>query len=260
MKAVNLWDLRNLYKNPELKTQFNDFMTQKYEELWDDAAQEYFNTNPEFRKLLKFIRKGALDVADVFNFLDVNNKIANDWKFSSHRWQHLSNFTKKMVDYVKIGKEIDGYFNGIKLSASRSWKETSDWLISVWHTKSQKQQEESAEQKKQSTVLGEKLINELQNIDFWDVEKVLDWLCDLEKTSYKASYDERLEIVRIFKEQWLLMNMNLGKDFDESDPDNVARYIIWQWLSWIWKFGKPPQLIPYFVNERKGRFPQKSAS
>jgi hypothetical protein len=69
MKSINLGDQRNLENNPELKDRFNDFMYQKHDELKNGAA-DYFNTNPEFRGLLKTIRKGQLHVKKVLNFFD----------------------------------------------------------------------------------------------------------------------------------------------------------------------------------------------
>jgi hypothetical protein len=74
MKSVNLKDLRNLDKNQEIKSRFNDFMLQKYRELWDDKAAEYFNTNPEFRGLLKTVRKWTLHIKDVLSFFDEKDK------------------------------------------------------------------------------------------------------------------------------------------------------------------------------------------
>lgn len=75
MKVVKLWDLRNLDKNPDLKKQFNFFMSKKYKELGDVEASKYFNENPEFRNLLKTIRKWTLDVSEALMFLEREDNI-----------------------------------------------------------------------------------------------------------------------------------------------------------------------------------------
>ena len=71
MKGINLGDVRNLDKNPELKGFFDSFLQTKLDEnrgVDEDEVSEYLNTDPEFRKALKNIRKGALYFNEVIDF------------------------------------------------------------------------------------------------------------------------------------------------------------------------------------------------
>ena len=135
MKAVSLGDLRNLDKNLELKNRFSYFMTQKYKDLGDVEASKYFNENPEFRRLLKFIRKWTLEILDVLNFLDVKNNLNKDWMFVWYPWQDIADFAEQMVRYIKIWEKIIGRFNDWEVNIVQWWGTTTQDIINSFQQK-----------------------------------------------------------------------------------------------------------------------------
>lgn len=70
MKAVQLWDQRNLNRHPEAKQQLREYMDYTYESMGDLAAARFFNTNTEFGKVKKLLRGGSSEIAQALQMLE----------------------------------------------------------------------------------------------------------------------------------------------------------------------------------------------
>ncbi len=88
--SVNLGDRRVLENYPEVKERIDDFMSQIRYLLWDEEAIKYFNTNPEFRKILKLTKKWSFEILQALELSD------------------------KILKKIQLEKEIKKYINKIK--------------------------------------------------------------------------------------------------------------------------------------------------
>ncbi len=100
------------------------------------------------------------------------------------------------------------------------------------------------------------LMAELSKLNYMDCEAVLDWFCDLQPASDRSGVTvPNAEICEAFRAVGYQSNCNLGKDFDENDPENFGRYIIGQCLAML---ENPPFAIHHvllnFADKWKAKF------
>lgn len=102
----------------------------------------------------------------------------------------------------------------------------------------------------------DELMSGLPHLDFGNDVAVLDWLSAFTESGGDMRVEKQLKKVLVmFAVNGFIPNCNLGKDFDENDRDNHARYIIGQALDGLSsEVGAPPEMIPHLIERWKRKF------
>lgn len=167
------------------------------------------------------------------------------------------------------GKTVTTEFRGITLMAHPGDK--SEVIVAYFRQEYQREEDEYRsspagkqvrQKEKESKASAQEecdaLIKELQNLNFEDNVVLLDWLCKFQSSSNCIGISfEPFFILGTFADHGYLPNVNLGKDFDENDRDNHARYLIGQCLNDIRLIGAINPVIHQFTKEWKERFNTK---
>jgi hypothetical protein len=113
-----------------------------------------------------------------------------------------------------------------------------------------RRQQEEKEQRETARIKVAGLMKLLPNLDFNNVEELLDWLSALEEARDGGIVGvDQDRIIKIFTAHGYKVDANCENEFDEEDSDNHARYIIGQAI----KSGYPP-LTGHFTREWKKKF------
>ncbi len=101
----------------------------------------------------------------------------------------------------------------------------------------------------------DKLVNSLDEINFGDLEKILDWLCDFQKLSDDVRiYFCKEKIISIFaKNGYEIINLN-EEYLDKKNATNFARFLILFSLDEINKQSAPPPSIHSLTSRWKQKF------
>lgn len=138
------------------------------------------------------------------------------WTF---HWQEIIYDPKKPLSKEQMSIEFQRKLNKRIEEYEKSPK---------WQAEIQKEKEE----KERYTNEANKLVAQLNQLDFSNFEEILDWFYQILPLSDKRIWVEfdRKNVISTFLENWYWIRVNTWKDFNRNDPENFARYIIWQGL------------------------------
>jgi len=181
--------------------------------------------------------------------------------------EDIGTSAKRAIELAdKHNCECEFTFNGTLLIANSNL--TADELVNRFHKQldlDREEYEKSDEYKelvKKSTAevleLSKQrnvLISHLINLDFHDVSNVLDWMVQFQPISDRVgvAIDSGYIIIH-FESKGYLPNANTGEDFDESDKDNFARYIIGQGLDGLNRISSIHPMLVKFTEDWNTKF------
>jgi len=113
------------------------------------------------------------------------------------------------------------------------------------------QEEEEDIKKNQENI--DKLINQLDTLDFSNVEKVLGWCAEFGYSVVGTDTNKR-KILNKLAENGYFPKVNIGPEFKGEDKENYARFLIGQFLSGIKINGRNYQVFGKFYDEWKEKF------
>jgi hypothetical protein len=133
-----------------------------------------------------------------------------------------------------------GDFNGITLTAEEGM--SPEAIVDEYQALSERRHREwlqSPEGRKESRrremevqnlqAKADRLMAHLTSLDFSNVAALLDWLCEMEEPRDRMGVGVDVPlIISTFTTHGYQPNVNCGAEFNESDPDNFARWIIGQ--------------------------------
>jgi len=149
----------------------------------------------------------------------------------------ISFVANKMVQISHLtGNSVTAKFNGVEIIASPG--DTSVSIVSFYHKESERRAEEyrvSSEGKREAhnakrrqkrlQEKADRLVEQLfDKFDFTNLEAVINWLDKFEDPSNAKIPHEK--ILKEFRKHGFESSVNCGNDFDESDKNNVAYWLI----------------------------------
>ncbi|PID34724.1 MAG: hypothetical protein CR971_01765 [candidate division SR1 bacterium] len=166
------------------------------------------------------------------------------------------------------GRKIIGVFNGVKIIVDPTEEIYSDNIVNFYLKEAKKGREEyknspegiqkEKEYRKNLEFMQKKtnkLIEDLNNLNFSDYELILEWLCDFENASNNTNiFCDREKVISVFKEHGFDIDANLGENIDEENAENIAKFIAGQILNGISKCGKIRPISSILVKNRKQKF------
>jgi len=165
-------------------------------------------------------------------------------KLDADPGDHLDNFVPKLIRlHRETRKPIKTKFNNVILVADKgvtaadlieqyNKKMKTDSIIYRASPEYKRQTKLDAFEVKELQKKCDEYIKELDTLDFTNYETILDWFCKYQVPSDRVGVDNHKNIVlKTFHNHWFKNNENTGKDFNENDEENFARYLIWQALS-----------------------------
>lgn len=184
--------------------------------------------------------------------------------------ENINTTAKNMIALAKEKKgDVRTLFNNIPLLATEQSVpenivkdfETKHNEASETQRKSPKGQYEEVNREKEKKEIQDKincLIGQLPSIDFSKQEKVLDWLCKFQPLSDHTNVKtDASKILKIFEKHGYRPGINVGKNFQEENPDNHARYIVGQSLENLQAVDAIHPVVHKFAKDWKKKFLQK---
>lgn len=115
---------------------------------------------------------------------------------------------------------------------------------------------EEEERRKEFQKKADALVKQLPNLDFNNQEAVLDWICEFQAPSNHTGVDKYYseKVLEVFAEHGYFPGMNLGKAFNEDDPDNFAHFIVGDALSGIQFPNGIHQVVHKYTKKWKEKF------
>ena len=168
---------------------------------------------------------------------------------------------KKMKDTVKTK------FNDIELTATSDSDVNA--IVKFYNDESERRDEEYdnspagrkaarevEERKATAQQKHDALMRRLPNLDFSNDVAVLDWLCEFQDPSdYIGVVKQQDVVLTTFAAHGYYPSVNCGKDFNENDRDNFARWLIGQALDGLRsEVGAIHQVIHKFADDWKKKF------
>lgn len=182
--------------------------------------------------------------------------------------EDISTTAKRIVAMAKREKGVvKAKFNDIELTANSDT--TADSVVAFYGEESKRRGEayrNSPEGKKAAREAEERrvalqqkhdaLMQQLPTLNFADDVAVLDWLCEFQDPSDHTGVVKQNDAVIVaFAAHGYHPSVNTGKNFNESDRDNFARYIIGQALAGLQcEVGAVHQIVHKFVDDWKKKF------
>ena len=161
---------------------------------------------------------------------------------------------------------VQAKFNDIELTANPDT--TADRVAAFYgeeqerrteaYRNSPKGKKAARETEERRVVLQQKhdaLMQQLPTLNFADDVAVLDWLCEFQDPSdHIGIVRQQNAVIAAFAAHGYYPSVNTGKDFNENDRDNFARYIIGQALSNLRNVGAIHHLVLRFTTDWKKKF------
>ena len=182
--------------------------------------------------------------------------------------ENVSETAERMVALANETNEVvTAKFNDIEITASPGGDPQA--IVSYFHEEYERRVEayhnspegkRAAREREERRVAAQQkhdaLIQQLPNLNFADDVAVLDWLCEFQDPSdYTGVVNQQDVVLATFAAHGYYPNVNCGKDFNENDRDNFARWLIGQALDGLRsEVGAIHQVIHKFTDDWKKKF------
>lgn len=176
--------------------------------------------------------------------------------------EHVQTSAKIMVRIANEKKRtVIAKFNDVQLIAEpgddpayivRCFDRNSKWRDEAYRNspEGKRAAAETEENRQALQGLADRLMVELQNLDFGNLDHVLDWLCRMEEPRDTKGVSVDIEKIQaVFAHNGFTPGMNCGDDFNADNPVNFAAWIIGQAI----QVPSPP-LIIHFTEQWHARF------
>lgn len=199
---------------------------------------------------------------------------------SAHIGEQLKDYAERLIDRwerltlkqpLKQKEEfiVVGDFNGIQLEISK--ESTLETIIKDYDIQCEQRhqeyinseeyrikQEQERIELKQLNEKANKLLNQLDNLDFSNYELILNWLSEIQSLTDRIDVNtQNQKIIKMFNTNGFKSNVNTGEEFIEEDRENFARYIIGQCLDGLSRVGAIHPAAVRFINDWKNKFEKK---
>jgi hypothetical protein len=185
--------------------------------------------------------------------------------------EHISNSVTRLCLAARIGrKPVIAELNGITVTAQPDsnpvtlyrwwWSEMergrAEYEASPEYAASQAHRREEA---KERAIRGNALLQSLPSAIEAGYVAVMDWIAQLQPiTDYIGVDLDVAPATATLIEAGYAPSVNCGEDFREDDPENFARYVIGQGLSYMTKGGPIHPIYPSFAEKWHDRFDPKT--
>lgn len=181
--------------------------------------------------------------------------------------EHITHFCSRLSRLaLQTRNKVAGKFNGVTLTATIDT--TTENLEKEFHKqlridaenykKTPEYAQAQAEQKhklEQNNAKAQSLMQSFTALNWNSYAAILQWLSDIQPVAdYTGVTLDRSYIISEFIRRGFGINVNTGKDFQEKDADNVARYIIGQALDGFQQVGAPHGILISFVDKWRKQF------
>lgn len=192
----------------------------------------------------------------------------NDMYWIESGWgEHITKFCSRLSRLaLQMKDRVAGEFNGVTLVATPAT--TAENLETEFHKQLRinqenyekspeyaKWKEERAQKLAETNNKAAELMTQLEFLNWSSYAKILDWLCNIQPIADHTGVTlDRNKIISEFIKHGFETNVNTGKNFVESDPDNHARYLIGQALDGFQQVGAPHGVLISFAEKWKQKF------
>lgn len=181
----------------------------------------------------------------------------------------LENFSKRLIDISNsVGVDSEGTFNNVLLSVEKGSKTTIKQLVEYFHQESLRLIEayqsspEAIANAKENILKLEEIqkesnthIEKLNQLEFSDVEKVLNWITIFQKFSDNREVQvDSSAIIQTFADNGYSLNYNSSVEPDITCKADSARSIIIQVLQMLKETGAIHHIVHFHIERWKSQF------